>query len=132
MKESMLQKIVGREVYHHLLARLKLRSTLGGMPPLQLSLKDLTLLHNEGALKMSKIVIAIGYRNYVMDTKDAIVVAEALAKAEMYDTKYKSKEGGGTQLFIWEQSHEDSTISMNIISDSLYRMAKLAGKPNKD
>lgn len=81
---------------------------------------------------MSKIVVAIGYRNYVMDTRDAIAVAEALSKAEMYDTKYKSREEGGTQVFIWEQGTEDSAITMNIISDSLYRMAKLAGKPNKD
>jgi hypothetical protein len=133
MKESMLQKIVGEEIAQKLhLTRLKLLSNLDGMPPSPLSLKDLITLHTEGAPDMSKVIVAVGYRNYVMDTRDAIVVAEALAKAEMYDTKYKSKEEGGTQVFVWEQGSEDSTITMSIISDSLYRMAKLAGRPNKD
>lgn len=133
MKESMLQQIVGEEIAQKLhLTRLKLLSTLGGTPPLPLSLKDLITLHTEGALDMSKVVIAIGYRGYVMDTRDAIAVAEALSKAEMYDTKYKSKEEGGTQVFVWEQAPDEGSITMSILPDSLYRMAKLAGKPSKD
>jgi hypothetical protein len=81
---------------------------------------------------MSKIVVAIGYKNYVLDTADAIKVAEALSKAELYDTKYRSQEKGGTSVHVWEQDESDSTIAMTILSDSLYRMAKLAGRPTKD
>ena len=81
---------------------------------------------------MSKIVVAIGYKNYVLDTADAIKVAEALSKAELYDTKYRSQEKGGTSVYVWEQDERDSTIAMTILSDSLYRMAKLAGRPTKD
>ena len=110
---------------------LKLHSTLDGMPPLPLSLKGLQELHKKGFI-MSKVVVAIGYRSYVMDTRDAIAVAEALSKAEMYDTKYKSKEEGGSQVFIWEQAPDEGSITMSILPDSLYRMAKLAGKPSKD
>jgi len=81
---------------------------------------------------MSKVVVAIGYKNYVLDTADAIKVAEALSRAELYDTKYRSQEKGGTSVHVWEQDESDSTISMTILSDSLHRMAKLAGKPTKD
>lgn len=81
---------------------------------------------------MSKVVVAIGYKNYVLDTADAIKVAEALSRAELYDTKYRSKDEGGSSVYVWEQGSEDSTITMTILSDSLYRMAKLAGKPTKD
>jgi len=81
---------------------------------------------------MSKVVVAIGYKNYVLDTADAIKVAEALSKAELYDTKYRSKDKGGTSVHVWEQDENDSTIAMTILSDSLYRMAKLAGRPTKD
>jgi len=81
---------------------------------------------------MCKVVVAIGYKNYVLDTADAIKVAEALSKAELYDTKYRSKDKGGTSVNVWEQDENDSTIAMTILSDSLYRMAKLAGRPTKD
>ena len=81
---------------------------------------------------MSKVILAIGYKNYVIDTADAVKVAEVLSRAELYDSKYRSKDDGGTSIHVWEQDPSDSTISMIILSDSMYRMAKLAGKPTKD
>jgi hypothetical protein len=80
--------------------------------------------------KMSKAVINFGYENYVMDTKDAIAILELINSAEIYKEKYRSTADGGSTYHIYPQSH-DSTNNMRIISDDLYRMAKLAGEPDE-
>jgi hypothetical protein len=128
MKESLGMMVWIRKLYARLISH---HSKQDGTQLLPLSLNDLTQLHSEVNV-MSKIVVAIGYKNYVLDTADAIKVAEALSKAELYDTKYRSQEKGGTSVYVWEQDERDSTIAMTILSDSLYRMAKLAGRPTKD
>ena len=78
---------------------------------------------------MAKVIINIGYRGYVVDAAQAIALSDILSKAERYDSKYKSKEDGGTTYHIWEQTGEDSTFDMRILTESMYRMAKLAGEP---
>lgn len=127
MKESLVMGMV-RKLYVRLLNH---HSKQDGTQLLPLSLSDLTQLHNEVNV-MCKVVVAIGYKNYVLDSTDAIKVAEALSRAELYDTKYRSKDKGGTSVHVWEQDESESSVSMTILSDSLYRMAKLAGKPTKD
>lgn len=76
---------------------------------------------------MTKAVIDIGYNKYVLDLRDAVNVLEVLGKAEKYETKW-SKEG--TSHYIYPQS--DSLGTLTLLSDDLYRMAKLAGKPSND
>lgn len=77
---------------------------------------------------MPKAVIQLGYNHYVMDAEDALAIHEIIAKAERYQRKYRSKEDGGPLFYIWEQDEFDMR-SIELMSDSLYRMAKLAGKP---
>lgn len=79
---------------------------------------------------MSKAVISYGYGQLIMDTKDAITVLEIISSAEIYKEKYRSTAEGGSTYHIYPQSH-DSTNNMRIISDDLYRMAKLAGEPDE-
>lgn len=76
---------------------------------------------------MTKAVIEIGYNKYVLDLRDAVDIIESLGKAEKYETKW-SKEG--TSHYIYPLS--DSLGSLTLLSDDLYRMAKLAGKPSSD
>ena len=76
---------------------------------------------------MSKAIVSIGYKSYVMDAKDALAVAEVMANAERYESKYTS--AGGTVYHIWKQDGDESTIPLQVLPDELYRMAKLAGKP---
>jgi hypothetical protein len=78
---------------------------------------------------MSKVVISIGYRSYVMDAKDALAVAEAMASAERYDTKYV--KDGDSMHHIWQQDGSEDNTTMKLISNEMYRMAKLAGKPKE-
>lgn len=74
-----------------------------------------------------KGVITIGYRKLVMDLDHAVALAKAMSTAEIYQTKWRSTEDGGTTHHIYED--EPGEMSITLISDDLYRMAKLAGKP---
>ena len=72
--------------------------------------------------------IALGYRQYIMPVDDAVALAKAVAAAEIYDTKYRPKEEGGTTHHVYPQ--EQQTLpTVQLMSYEAYRMAKLAGKP---
>jgi hypothetical protein len=83
-----------------------------------------------------KAVIQLGYREYIMEAKDALVILEIIATAERYQQKYKSAEQGGTSYHIWKEGGQATiggdTGSLRLISDDHYRIAKLAGEPPKD
>jgi hypothetical protein len=80
---------------------------------------------------MTKAIIQVGYERYVMDAKDALLMHELLAKAELFNRNYRSQEEGGPTYHVWEQDHTTETRSFEIMPDNLYRLAKLAGKPEK-
>lgn len=78
---------------------------------------------------MSKVAIEIGYKKYIVNADDAIKIAAMLSTAEMYETKYgKDEKGeGATSHYVYPQ--DAMRWHMEIMPDSIYRMAKLAGKP---
>jgi len=79
-----------------------------------------------------KAKIRIGYADYVMDLDKAIHVIEALAEAELYETKYKSKEEGGTTYWIYPQddvTDNNAETHITLLNPGFYNLAKLAGKP---
>jgi len=80
---------------------------------------------------MTKAIVRFGYDQYVMDAQDALVVHEILAKAEFFHRKYRRDTEGGTLFYIWPQEGESDLKSFEIVPDHLYRMAKLAGKPEE-
>ena len=71
----------------------------------------------------------------VLSTEDAIRVADILAKAEAFEEKYRTKEekekSGIDTDYTYHVHPQDKPFTMKVISDSLYQMAKLAGKPVK-
>lgn len=79
---------------------------------------------------MTKAIVQFGYDHYVMDAKDALLMHELLAKAECFKRNYRSQDEGGPTYHVWDQDHITETRSFEIMPDSLYRMAKLAGKPD--
>lgn len=81
---------------------------------------------------MTKAVVQVGYKHYVMDAHEALTFLEILAKAERYKRDWRSKDEGGVAYYIWEQDEETETTSLELIPDGLYRMAKLAGKPDQN
>ena len=78
---------------------------------------------------MPKAIVNVGYHDYVIDAEEALTLYAILAKAERYKRDYRSKDDGGSLHYVWEQDNEEEMRSFTIISDNLYRMAKLAGKP---
>ena len=80
------------------------------------------------------VVIDFGYNtnSLVMSPADALAMAEILQRAEKYEKKYLPGNGGGESSYTYHVWPNLSEISMKIISDDNYRMAKLAGKPEKE
>ena len=72
------------------------------------------------------LVLSFNYGEYVLSTKDAVTIMEILQKAERYEQKYVS--GGDNTHHVYPFT---DTIVAKLISDDLYRMAKLAGKPDR-
>lgn len=80
---------------------------------------------------MAKAIVRMGYDTYAVDAKQALLIHEILAEAELYHRKYRREDEGGTLHHIWPQDATTETKSFEIIPEGLYRMAKLAGKPEE-
>jgi len=79
---------------------------------------------------MLKAIVKINYKEYIMDTKDALHILDLLSKAERYETKYDHENKTKT-YHVYDVLAEDETEHLEVIHDNLYRMAKLAGRPEK-
>jgi hypothetical protein len=79
-----------------------------------------------------KAVIQLGYREYVMEAKDALAILEIIATGERYATKWRKEEDGGTSYHVWTDATTRDGNTLRLISDDQYRIAKLAGEPPRD
>lgn len=71
------------------------------------------------------MLVKIGWdTSVVLPIKEAVAMAEMLAKA--YAWEEKRKTGEGTMYYCYP--HE-KTVTMQVLNDELVDMAKLAGKP---
>lgn len=75
------------------------------------------------------MIVELGYTKYVMSNKDAVTIADILEKAELYEQKWRKEEDGGTTYHVYDN---DKQFTLTTITNSLYNMAKLAGKPAKE
>lgn len=82
---------------------------------------------------MSKVVIDMGYKSYVMDTEQGIALLNALSNCEVYQEKYHSAEGDQPSFHTHHIYPLDtgSGITMRLLGNEAYNMYKLAGKPEK-
>lgn len=71
------------------------------------------------------IVVTMGYADYAMTNKDAFALTEVLARVERYESKYRGS-GLDNTFHIYPN---ETPFGMKVISDDVYRIAKLAGKP---
>lgn len=79
---------------------------------------------------MSKAILDLGYASYVIDVKEAVVIADILNKAEIYERIWGTNANNHeTVHHIYENDKEPGTI--RLLPDNLYTMYKLAGKPVK-
>ena len=74
------------------------------------------------------MIVEIGYKKYVLSPKNAVLLAEILENAEIYEDKYLGS-GSGYSHHVYPQ--DAAEITLKLLPDSLYRMYKLAGKPEK-
>jgi hypothetical protein len=81
---------------------------------------------------MSKVLIEVGYRKYVVNADDAIKIAAMLSTAEMYESKYAKDDKGDSMTMHYVYPQDEMRWHMEIMPDSIYRMAKLAGKPTQE
>lgn len=82
---------------------------------------------------MSKVVIRIGHRELVVTPAAALAVIEAVASAEIYEAKWHRGEGAESSYYthhIYPQAFTDK-MSLEVITDEMYRMAKMAGVPTE-
>ena len=77
------------------------------------------------------MVMEIGYNSIVLSIEDALAMAEILQRAEKYEKKYRKDEVTGTSDYTYHVWPNPDEVAMKLISDDTYRMAKLAGKPEK-
>jgi len=77
------------------------------------------------------MVMELGYNSIVLPIKDALAVAEIMQRAEKYEKKYnRGADSNNTYSYhVWANPDE---VVMKLISDDIYRMAKLAGQPEKN
>jgi hypothetical protein len=78
-----------------------------------------------------KAIVTFEYKSYVVDAAVAVKIAEAITNGERYVEKWRASSDGGSTYHIFPASEEagDGTAHIKFISDDLYRIAKLAGKP---
>jgi hypothetical protein len=69
------------------------------------------------------MIVSLTYGEFVMDTKDAVTLMQILEKAEKYQTKYHTE---GTTHHVYPS---EELFHAKLLSADMYRMAKLAGKP---
>ena len=84
-----------------------------------------------GIKENDMVVMEFTYASYVMSPKDALAMAEILQRAEKYEKKYRKDEVTGTSDYTYHVWPSPEEINMKLISDDAYRLAKLAGKPEK-
>ena len=77
---------------------------------------------------MSHIVIKFDYKEYVFPIKEGIQFLELFAKAKRYSKNYNSATGS-YNYYVWDRDNDENEQQATLISDELYNMAKLAGKP---
>ena len=79
----------------------------------------------------SKCVVTLGYIDFIMDSEDALTLLDIVSKAERFKESYRDSKIGGNLYYVWEQDECESKFVARLIPESLYRMAKLAGKPKE-
>jgi len=70
--------------------------------------------------------VEIGYKTYVLPVADAVAVIGMMAQAEVFEDKYHTDSKSSTKHIY---AVEDARFYIRVLTDDMYRMAKLAGKP---
>ena len=72
---------------------------------------------------MPKVVIRMGYSDYVVEMEDALAIARVMTTAQRYQSR---GYGDDASYHIWSEPKEEVTLM--VISDEVVRIATMAGK----
>lgn len=73
------------------------------------------------------MVVKLGWDStFVMPVKDAVTLAGILTKAHTWKEEYNNGNGATYHAYPME-----TKVQMELVSEDMFRMAKLAGKPEK-
>ena len=79
---------------------------------------------------MAKVIVEFGYdKAYVMEADKALTLLDLLKDAEVYKETWRGADKGGNTFHIYPQEKE--LCSMKVLSNNMYSLAKLAGKPEE-
>ena len=82
---------------------------------------------------MAKVIVEIGYTQYVLEVKQALLVIEALSSSERYERKYHNpaapEPSFQTHHIYPVEIGSGETVKMQLLPDESYRLYKMAGKP---
>ena len=84
---------------------------------------------------MSKVIVAVGYKQFVVDAEVGVKLLDLLCDAEIYEDKYHGGGKENTHHIYANEGHSSAfgvSVEMKLIPNKFYQMAKLAGKPRKD
>ena len=79
------------------------------------------------------VIVDLGYKKIVLSNDKALELAELLQEAEMFEEVYiqSEKRVSKDDDHTYHVYPASGYFSMRLMGDSLYQMAKLAGKPVK-
>lgn len=78
------------------------------------------------------VAITMGYGNYVLPASKAVQMMKLIGQAEMYEDKFHPElKGDHSDKYTHHIYANDKTAHMKLLPDAFYKMAKLAGKPEK-
>lgn len=80
---------------------------------------------------MSMAMVKVGYVHLVLPTEQAMKLADILIEAEVYEQHYAKDENDKTIRTHHIYKKEDVSVEVEVISDTQYKMYKLAGKPKE-
>lgn len=78
------------------------------------------------------VYVSLTYANYVLPAAQALQLVQLVSKAEIYEDKYHPElKGEHSDKYTHHVYDNDKTFGMKLMPDAFYKMAKLAGKPEK-
>jgi hypothetical protein len=78
------------------------------------------------------VSITMGYGSYVLPASKAMQLISLVSKAELYEEVYHPElKGDHADKYTHHVYANEKTAAMKVLPDAFYKMAKLAGKPEK-
>jgi len=78
------------------------------------------------------VYVTLTYAHFVLPAAQALQLVRLVSKAEIYEDKYHPElKGDHNDKYTHHVYANDKTFGMKLMPDAFYKMAKLAGKPEK-